>query len=169
MALIQWPSEARITEIVLTPAKPGQINHVIPSTGAVRTFNRSSGRWTGTITLGRLENMVQGQVIEAFISTLNGSQNTTRIPLTRIKQFKSEGTAPIEFRNALVGRYYTHNNRLIVVYSDGNIFPDLPIEPDTMIAPATSLLIRQSADTTPLMRHRPNAYGPWSFQFQEAG
>ena len=168
MALIQWPKEARITELALTAFRPGQINHTIPSTGAIRTFNRSKGRWGGTITLGQMDDREQGQLIEAFISSLNGSQNTTRIPLTRIKRIGTSAT-PIAFKNAVAGQYYNYQGRLILVGYGGQVFPELVIDSEAIVSPATFLIIRQAPDTNTLMRHTPHILGPWAIAFREAG
>lgn len=166
MAEISWNPNIRIVDLSLVASTPGQIIHSIPSTGAVRIFNQGSGLWTGTITFGEMDEMETGQQIEAFIATLNGSQNTTRIPLVNIKQF-STSTSPTQFRNAKTGHYYIYKNRLILSYGGSAVFPDFPISPNETILPATSILVRQRPDSQVILRHRPDSYGPWSLSFTE--
>ena len=168
MSLLQWNPNARITNLSLVATNPGQITHTIPSTGVTRIFNRGAGQWTGTLQLGVVSNMEQGQMIEAFISALNGSQNTTRIPLINIKRFRRDSTAPIQFRNIEQGRYYNYKNRLILSNGGASVFPDLPIQPTEMITPATFIQIRRAPDSQTLMPHQPDRYGPWTLQFIES-
>ena len=167
MAEIQWSTDARITNLTLNADNPGQITHEIPSTGTLRVFNQSFGRWTGTIQLGQVESQDQGQRIEAFIAGLRGSQNATRVPLSHIKGFASDSNTPVRFSDVVAGRYYNIGDRLFVAYGGGVVFPNLPIAPSTAVRPATFILVRLAAGASPLLPHRPDQYGPWAIQIQE--
>lgn len=167
MAEIEWAPDIRITEIALTAANPGQIIHEIPTTGSMRVFNRGVGFWQGTITFGQLDNMTQGQNVEAFIATLNGSQNITRIPLTDIKRFRNQSNTPIPLSNAVPGRYYNYKDRLILVNKNA-IFPEIPINPSESVVPASFVRVRLAPNSNVLMRHRPETYGPWVLSWREA-
>lgn len=168
MAHLPWYNGIRITDLTLSASVPGQIRHEIPSTGAVRIFNQGAGRWTGTITFGRVDSEDVGLRTEAFIAGLNGSQNTTDIPLDRIKSYR---TPPTTLRNAQIGRYYNVGDRLIVVHSRvGNqtlIFPEIPINEEQALTSPTRLRIRL-AGAEPTLPHQPDNHGPWVLQFTEA-
>lgn len=168
MAELAWNADIRITDLSLVATNPGQIVHEIPSTGSVKTFNRGVGRWSGTITFGQLENMVQGQNVEAFIAALNGSQNTTRIPLAHIKGFRNQSASPIPFNRVEAGKYYNYGSRLILSNGGFSVFPEIPIGSSEMVTPATFIRIRQAPAAQVLLRHRPDSFGPWTLSFVEA-
>ena len=168
MAHLPWYNGIRITDLTLNASVPGQIIHEIPSTGAVRIFNQGAGRWEGTIVFGRVDNMDVGLRIEAFIAGLNGSQNTTDIPLDRIKNLRTAGTT---LGRAQIGRYYNAGNRLIVVSGRVGgktiIFPELPLSESAALTSPSRIHIRLTG-AAPSMPHQPDNHGPWALSFTEA-
>ena len=168
MAQLPWYNGIRITDLTLVPAVPGQIVHEIPSTGAARVFNAGVGRWEGSIQFGRVEDPDVGLRTEAFISGLNGSSNTTDIPLRLIKNLQ---TADSTLKEAQIGRYYNYGNRLILIHGRVGgktlIFPEIDINEDSALTSPTRLRIRLSGSQSALP-HQPMNFGPWALSFFES-
>lgn len=168
MANLPWYSGIRIVNITLVPSVPGQIVHEIPTSGSQRVFNTGFGRWEGTIQFGRVDNADVGMRTEAFIAGLNGSQNTTEIPLDRIKNI---GTSSTQLRNAAIGRYYNYKNRLIVIHgraSNKTLFwPEININENEGLTSPKTLRIKLTGNQAS-MPHSPDNWGPWVLSFVEA-
>ena len=163
---INWTKHARITNLTLIPSNPSRITHEIPSTGAVKEFNRGTGLWTGTLTLGVHNDPLLGQAVEAMIAGLLLPASTFRIPLLKIKNLAPSisGNA-VQLANSKAGVYYMYNDRLVLSSGGLNIFPQLTIDRTAMLRPATHLHARLVG--TPAMPHVPDQFGPHTLQFRE--
>lgn len=173
MAQVAYPiGVARITELRLQRANPGDVNHEIPSTGKVETLKFGHGLWLGVITFGALDDVESAQRMEAFFASLDGAANTVNLPLSHIKR---NPNAAAKRRNAFaaadVGTYWTHGGRLYIVTgvtgTTASMWPTVPLAANQMMTPAAHIVARER-EGAPIMPHNPHVLGPWTWQFREA-
>ena len=181
---IAYPGKdvARITEIPLLPATPGQIRHRIEITGAIKILNRSPGIWEGSVTFGSRSSQAAASKMEAFLAALNGAENWTEIPIDHIKPSNSAGGGVVQAVNGslqytmsnpgrfdTVGNYWNAAGRLLIqtaVAPNVEFWPKIRFPVTTAIAPATYIRCRNAGDS-PLLGHTPHWSGPWTWQFVE--
>lgn len=170
MALINYPSVARITELRLTRANPGDVTHEIPSTGRTQMLRFAQGTWHGTVTFGALDNRDDGARMEAFFASLDGGANSVRLPLINIKK-QCDNTIRALLKPDSVGCYYRTSKGLVIITSAessgaGTWWPPYQFPVNEPFTAATHITVKERGGA-PVMPHVPGLMGPWTWQFQE--
>ena len=182
MAQIPYVVGARIIELTLTPAVPGQIQHNIPSTGGIKVFNRGYGLWAGVARFGALKGSDAAQ-FEAMLAALNGPENYIELPL-RGRETIAAATS-ITAVNDLVytlaaspaglarGSYVRSRDRLFVVSAQPSakkiqLWPLVPLKVGDVIDVASTIRARLGDGNIPELPSTPHWSGPWVFSFREA-
>ena len=80
MALKTWPSGLLILSHDIQPVNPSQVVHRIINTNKVQVFEGGYGTWLGTSDIAPRKN---GNIVEAFLASLNSETNTVEMPLLR--------------------------------------------------------------------------------------
>ena len=182
MGEVPYVAGARLIELSLTPSVPGQIRHVVPSTGEIEIFNRGYGLWTGIARFHSIKGDIAGQ-IEAMFAALNGAENFVELPLRGRKTL--EAATSISRVNGTVytltaavgglgrGTYIRSGDRVFIISAQPSareiqLWPPVPLEIGDDIGIATTIRARSPDSSVPDLPSTPNWSGPWVFGFQEA-
>lgn len=178
MARIDLPSGILTLETTLKPEMSGQIQHIIPSSGAAITYNQGPGFWTGTTTWKTRRDERTAQAVEAMLAALNGTDNYFELPLNRQtiqNNLIITGAQPGAWtigdkpEDLVDGTYLRFNNRLFICTQaeseNINVWPLVSTAPNGTARPARS--VRAEVTRIPELRKTPNWSGPWSIAWRE--
>ena len=179
MAARSWPGSAMITRLDMQPIVH-QIVHPIEGSNQVQILSTGYGSWEGIAEIGPMED---GAVIEAFLTSMNGAEHYTEMPIyrhtigrrpTRVQSF-ANGLMTLDSRpdGVAVGSFFRAGTRCYIfdtVTATGTTFgawPERPLAIGTIIRTASTMRVRMRGTVNmPVTRGR---YGPWTFRWQEAG
>ena len=180
MALKTWPSGLLILSHDIQPVNPSQVVHRIINTNKVQVFEGGYGTWLGTSDIAPRKN---GNIVEAFLASLNSETNTVEMPLLRDTisggDVSITGVSGNVYTLASrptgikVGCYVRSGARLFIVESVSSgatpnvgLWPLFPLTTNDSISIATSILVRSRG--APVMPRVRDSYGPWSFRWEQA-
>ncbi len=179
MAMRNWPGSAMITRCDIQKIV-NQIVHPIEGTDQLQILSTGHGSWEGVTEIAPMRD---GALIEAFLSSLNGVEHYTEMPIYR-HTIGRRPTTVTAFANGQItlsdrpdgvatGSWFRAGTRLFIfdsVPSAGTTFgywPQRPLAIGTNIRTASSMRVRARGTVNmPLTR---GIYGPWTLRWQEAG
>jgi len=169
MAVITWPSSARIANITWSLDRPAQINRSRWSGEDQVIANPWYGRWRAEVELAPIVGEANVRAWRAFLALLKGSVNTFRLPAVEQAQYpgaspQANGTAaagastlqvynfwPFASQTIPAGTMFTVNDELKVVTADAalasNATATLSFQPPLRAAVAVGAAITVNQPT----------------------
>ena len=141
--------------------------------------------WTGILELGRVSKEDYAGVVEGWLSSFNGQDNTSDFPIKRFaipeattisgSTTRSDGWIEHTVADATdfkVGHYFTAGDKLyIIAQLDGSRIvcnPQRTIANGTAITPADSIKARLTDSEHPDSPRIRGFWGPWTIPWEEA-